>query len=253
MHPPSSPPDGSLPTVRIPPPRYSSATQAPGPGSAPPPSPSHIAPGPYPQPSPFTDGGGYVASAPPPTAPFGGTVPHPVAPASPFVEAPFVSPPRAPKRSRAFGFIVAGVAIGIIAGAALGIGGISMLGAGGFSVAAEATPTASPTPTPTRPQSPIPEAVDACDLASSPYVRIGDRGDTLTLDTKGEESPGVSINDLACILRELDVPDSVISRISNTRALDGMQEGSWENFTATWNYHPRSGLSLIIEFVPEVD
>ena len=49
------------------------------------------------------------------------------------------------------------------------------------------------------------------------------------------------------VLVALDTPDSVVNRMSNTRALDGMQEATWGDFEATWTYHPDDGLDLIIE------
>lgn len=74
----------------------------------------------------------------------------------------------------------------------------------------------------------------------------GDR--TLVVDTEGEESgSGVAtFEDLGCILGQVSTPDSVIARMEATRALDGMQSGSWDGFEASWTYHPDDGLDLII-------
>ena len=51
----------------------------------------------------------------------------------------------------------------------------------------------------------------------------------------------------SCGLDALDVPVSKKNLITSTRALDGRQTGSWDGFTATWSYHPDSGLNLKIE------
>ena len=77
---------------------------------------------------------------------------------------------------------------------------------------------------------------------------LGDDGTTLVLDMEGEE-PGsgtLTFADVTCVLAELEVPTSVTSRMEQTRALDGMQDARWKGFSATWNYHPDSGMNLVI-------
>jgi hypothetical protein len=78
---------------------------------------------------------------------------------------------------------------------------------------------------------------------------VGDGGDSISIDGKGAEDyvGGAEMADIACILRELNVTDAVISRLDSTRALDGRQEGNWEGYTASWGYHPDSGLDMVIE------
>jgi hypothetical protein len=56
---------------------------------------------------------------------------------------------------------------------------------------------------------------------------------------------------VSCILQSLDTPQSVISQLDATSALDGMQTGTWQDqagdsFSAKWTYHPDNGLDLII-------
>jgi hypothetical protein len=49
------------------------------------------------------------------------------------------------------------------------------------------------------------------------------------------------------LLDELGFPASTISRIGNTRALDGTLEAAGDQATAYWSYHPDDGLSIVIE------
>ena len=49
-----------------------------------------------------------------------------------------------------------------------------------------------------------------------------------------------------CVLDEIDAPQSVLARLGNTRALDGMQDAQWGDYAASWTYHPDDGLNLII-------
>ncbi|RRS01649.1 hypothetical protein [Glycomyces terrestris] len=89
------------------------------------------------------------------------------------------------------------------------------------------------------------EAVkEACAVGSSD-VRVGDGGDTLSIDRAGaEEMPGATLTQYYCILDELEVPDSVRDRMDNTRALDGYQEAEFDGITVTWNYHPDDGVNM---------
>ena len=49
-----------------------------------------------------------------------------------------------------------------------------------------------------------------------------------------------------CALDSLGVPERVQSHIGTTRALDGTQEDSWEDYSARWTYHPDSGMNITI-------
>jgi hypothetical protein len=49
------------------------------------------------------------------------------------------------------------------------------------------------------------------------------------------------------LLDELGFPASTMSRIGNTRALDGTLEAKGEKAIATWTYHPDNGLNIVIE------
>jgi hypothetical protein len=56
-----------------------------------------------------------------------------------------------------------------------------------------------------------------------------------------------TISDIACVLLALDVPDSLITRIDNTRGVDGWQTDVWNGNKATWAYDAMNGLTLIVE------
>ena len=109
------------------------------------------------------------------------------------------------------------------------------------------TATADSEPDGTR----IEQVVDLCGSEFSVAgVRVGDAGTSLFIDGEGEESRGASIDMTVCILLGMGVPDSVLTRMDHTRALDGMQEGVWEDWQASWTYHPNNGLDIIIEERP---
>ncbi|WP_150240950.1 hypothetical protein [Nocardiopsis quinghaiensis] len=95
--------------------------------------------------------------------------------------------------------------------------------------------------------SPFEGALDACGLKEGTSARIGDEGRSLDLDHQGQdESSGLQIASLHCVLDELEAPDSVISQMEQTRALDGRQEGDWNGIEASWNYHPDTGLDVLL-------
>ncbi len=90
-------------------------------------------------------------------------------------------------------------------------------------------------------------AVEDCFLESNASVSLDEDGKGLYLDGQGDENPGLSIEDTVCVLRALDVPDSVTSRMSNTTSLMGQQVADWDEITVMWTYHPNNGLDISLE------
>lgn len=84
--------------------------------------------------------------------------------------------------------------------------------------------------------------------AHTTEVRLGDGGRSMFVErVAAEDDEGASIAELLCIFQETNIPEAVISRMDSTRALDGREEAAWDGFTASWTYHPRSGLNIILE------
>lgn len=50
-----------------------------------------------------------------------------------------------------------------------------------------------------------------------------------------------------CIHEELDMPESVNTRMLSTRGMDGVQEVAHDGARVTWSYHPSRGLNAIYE------
>ncbi|WP_341935300.1 hypothetical protein MRBLWO14_000945 [Microbacterium sp. LWO14-1.2] len=95
-------------------------------------------------------------------------------------------------------------------------------------------------------KSPFEAAIEDCNLEGSAYIRVGDDGDTLLIDTQGDDSPGARFTDTACVLVALGVPDSTVARMDSTRAMDGVQSDEFDGIKAQWSYHPDNGLDLIL-------
>ena len=49
------------------------------------------------------------------------------------------------------------------------------------------------------------------------------------------------------MLNKLDAPQSVASKIGQTRALDGRQADEWDGYEISWSYHPDDGASIVVE------
>ncbi|MGH9151363.1 MAG: hypothetical protein ACRD03_02930 [Acidimicrobiales bacterium] len=104
----------------------------------------------------------------------------------------------------------------------------------------------------------IEEAATSCEVDDEPSFAILDDGRTLTMDgenagTMSDASYEDFVEDFACVLAALDMPASVGARMSNTRALDGMQDATWGDISASWTYHPDDGLNLILEVAERDD
>jgi hypothetical protein len=101
-------------------------------------------------------------------------------------------------------------------------------------------------------KTPFEDALGACEVPDSTFfpelgASIKDDGKTLILNHKGEEEKlGLSIDDFACVLLKLELPSSITAKMDSTRAMDGRQSGSWDDFEISWAYHPDDGLDTII-------
>jgi hypothetical protein len=148
-------------------------------------------------------------------------------------EQPAPSPPGPPAKPRmrhdrsmpAWSLISIGVAAGLVAG----IGSTLVVMSVDFS------------------ESPFAVAVENCGISEGSSAVIGDDGASLDLNHQGaDESSGISINALVCVLSELEAPDSVVAEMNQTRALDGRQSAEWDGIHASWGYHPDSGLDVVL-------
>ncbi|MFB9797380.1 hypothetical protein ACFFON_10600 [Arthrobacter citreus] len=134
---------------------------------------------------------------------------------------PETTPTRSSRRHLVFG--AAGLGIGVLVG--IGLGQINL-------------PFTS---------NAIEAAAEACSVLETFGIDLGDNGQSISMSSEGEDSAGAEYADISCVLAELEVPDSVETRIGTTRALDGRQSADWDKFTASWGYHPDSGLNIVIE------
>lgn len=139
-------------------------------------------------------------------------------------------------------------AVGLLVGILLGI--LGTVTVNGLTQAAQAAAAADAEAKKPRP---LPAAVNTCKLSSKPsYAKLGDDGRTLSLDGKGEkDSNGLAWSDIECVLKAVNVPDYVRDQMGSTRALDGTQRESWDNFAATWSYHPNSGANVVLRVTGE--
>ncbi|UWX96792.1 hypothetical protein N2K95_14295 [Arthrobacter zhaoxinii] len=99
------------------------------------------------------------------------------------------------------------------------------------------------------PSNALADAVAECQVEDDPYIQLGDEGQSLTMSGAGEDSSGADYADMVCVLHEVDMPDSVSSQMGSTRALDGRQTAEWEDFNASWSYHPDSGMNVVVNIV----
>lgn len=51
-----------------------------------------------------------------------------------------------------------------------------------------------------------------------------------------------------CVEDELSVPRHVQDHIGSTTSLQGRQDARWDEFSASWSYHPNNGLNLTLEW-----
>ena len=77
--------------------------------------------------------------------------------------------------------------------------------------------------------------------------QLSSDGRSISFDTEGEDdSDGDGMYSAFCTLRILGAADFVFEAILSTRALDGRVEESWDKFSASWTYHPDTGMRLTV-------
>lgn len=92
-------------------------------------------------------------------------------------------------------------------------------------------------------QASLTAAVDEC-VVADPFITVDSGG--LFMESRGNESPGTSYARIACVLAELETPDSVVRRIENTNSTMGLVKGEWGVYEAEWSYHPDNGLAISV-------
>jgi hypothetical protein len=170
----------------------------------------------------------------------------PAAPAGAYEEAAFgLTPPPTPRRPDRKTVFAA--AAGLVAGLVLGVAGTLIAGsAAGAKDSSASAPTSAPASATEAPVSALKNAAKTC-VVMPPDATLGDGDKSLSLDSHGKEQfGGLSETDLRCVLDAVKTPDYVRSQMSQTRALDGTQHGSWGNISASWTYHPDSGLDVVL-------
>ena len=99
-------------------------------------------------------------------------------------------------------------------------------------------------------QASLAAAVDECVVDAKgnkvidPFITVDSGG--LFMESRGNESPGTSYERIACVLAELETPDSVVRRIENTNSTMGLVKGEWGVYEAEWSYHPDNGLAISV-------
>lgn len=77
-------------------------------------------------------------------------------------------------------------------------------------------------------------------------AKLQDNGKTLNIDGYGRGYSEIDFNraDWACVIKTLKVPSSVLNKIGQTRAIDGMVNATFGRMNAFWTYHPDDGLDI---------
>lgn len=75
----------------------------------------------------------------------------------------------------------------------------------------------------------------------------GDR--TLLVDTNPDDTKsGETFGAYTCLITQLNIPQSITSRIERTTAMQGVQEGTTNGLHLSWTYHPDNGAEMTITY-----
>ena len=92
-------------------------------------------------------------------------------------------------------------------------------------------------------------AAAGCKVGMTAY-EIFDNGDSINF-SRVTKPDGARYDEVHCFLQAVGAPESLETKIGQTRALDGTREGAWAEFAASWTYHPDDGLNILVERVGE--
>ena len=94
------------------------------------------------------------------------------------------------------------------------------------------------------------QATTECNLEYRTGIYIISSTDVV-LEGEGQDKPnGLSLDWIRCWQEVVEMPDTIIARIENTSAIQGVVSDSWQvwdgfaTISAEWTFHPSSGLFL---------
>lgn len=80
------------------------------------------------------------------------------------------------------------------------------------------------------------------DYIASPFVKIASDDSYLFVDTNPSDKDDYMDYDAYLAIKNINdalkLPESVLNRMNQTRAIDGIQSYSTDNLEITWTYHP---------------
>lgn len=83
------------------------------------------------------------------------------------------------------------------------------------------------------------------------YVTLASDNSYIKLDTNPLDLDEFSASEAWDMLEELndelDLPDSIEEKMSNTRSIDGRQIEEFDDIEVSWTYHPDNGLEVLYE------
>jgi len=83
------------------------------------------------------------------------------------------------------------------------------------------------------------------------WVKVGSDGKSLIIDTNPNDVEEFYDEDALVAVRKMNsalgLPDSLLSTMTDTCALDGRQTKTYDKITVSWTYHPNRGLKIIYE------
>ena len=87
---------------------------------------------------------------------------------------------------------------------------------------------------------------ECADKNDGTTMTVGDGGDSLSLSMSDYSEGKV----FTCVASEVDLPDSIRSKMESTRAIDGTQSDTWNGLKVTWSYQT-GGYTNMLDIVIE--
>lgn len=112
----------------------------------------------------------------------------------------------------------------------------------------EASTSSPSSPAVAAPGANLTDAVAGCGIDGTDGVDLDAAGKSLTIDTKGpRETSGAEMKDVSCVLKALEVPKLITSKMKLSTSSAEETSASWAGRDYAWSYTPETHFKITIQ------
>lgn len=90
------------------------------------------------------------------------------------------------------------------------------------------------------------KAANNCLQSGSGWMEIQDEGKAIRLQQRGLGMEGLKNDEVDCVLKAVNAPEAVFTKLGNTTASGGEQTATWDGYDARWSFDLMDGTSITV-------